>query len=484
MATWYWVGGTGTWNSSTTTNWASTSGGAGGAGVPTSSDTAIIDTNSGTGTITCTSASATCLNLTVTATQAITLTGTLSLIYGNLTYPSSGSFASTVALTFVGTTTGNTITTNSITLNNTMTFNGVGGAWTLGSNLLLGNFAFTVTNGSFNANNFNVTAGTFTFASTAGLITVGTGTWTALGTGTVWSPGTAAGSFSDGSSNNWTITNNSGVTYSPSGPTTVSNSNSAVFNGSSSYLSTPNQTAFQFGTGNFTYESWLNPASLSGNNRAISLGAYSTSGNFQIECNPTNITVHINGSFSSYTYTWTLNTWVYIAVVRNSGTITVYVNGVSIGTGSQAGTINSTSPLTIGSNSTAGGNIFNGLIYNTRLSNTALYTTNFTPPTTPLTSSGSTVLLLAITQTGGITKNANINIADTSTTGKTFAGNSYTYGVLGITGSTGVATYTITGVNTFANITSSKTVASTLIFSASTITTLGNFSISLSLIHI
>ena len=97
MATYYWVGGTGTWNASSTTNWALTSGGTGGVvGPPTNTDDVIIDTSSGTGTITCTSASATCQNLTVTATQAITLAGTLSSIYGSLSHPSSGSFVSNV----------------------------------------------------------------------------------------------------------------------------------------------------------------------------------------------------------------------------------------------------------------------------------------------------------------------------------------------------------------------------------------------------
>jgi len=48
MATYYWVGGSGTWDASTTTNWSSTSGGSGGAGVPTSADDAIFDVSSGT----------------------------------------------------------------------------------------------------------------------------------------------------------------------------------------------------------------------------------------------------------------------------------------------------------------------------------------------------------------------------------------------------------------------------------------------------
>jgi hypothetical protein len=47
MATYYWVGGAGTWDASTTTNWATSSGGSGSAGVPTSADDVIFDTASG-----------------------------------------------------------------------------------------------------------------------------------------------------------------------------------------------------------------------------------------------------------------------------------------------------------------------------------------------------------------------------------------------------------------------------------------------------
>ena len=51
MANRYWVGGSGTWDNVTTTNWSLTSGGANGASPPTSADYAYFDTNSGTGTV-------------------------------------------------------------------------------------------------------------------------------------------------------------------------------------------------------------------------------------------------------------------------------------------------------------------------------------------------------------------------------------------------------------------------------------------------
>lgn len=74
MANRYWVGGTGTWSSTSTTKWSATSGGSGGASVPTSSDNVYIDANSGTGTITITipvSDTVNCFSLTVTRANVV-----------------------------------------------------------------------------------------------------------------------------------------------------------------------------------------------------------------------------------------------------------------------------------------------------------------------------------------------------------------------------------------------------------------------------
>lgn len=67
MATYYWVGGSGTWDNASTANWSNASGGAIGFGPPLSGDTVIFDDNSGTGT--CTTASG-------SVSSAITLNST------------------------------------------------------------------------------------------------------------------------------------------------------------------------------------------------------------------------------------------------------------------------------------------------------------------------------------------------------------------------------------------------------------------------
>lgn len=52
MANRFWVGGTGTWDSSSTTHWSATDGGSSGASAPGASDDAIFNGNSGGGTVT------------------------------------------------------------------------------------------------------------------------------------------------------------------------------------------------------------------------------------------------------------------------------------------------------------------------------------------------------------------------------------------------------------------------------------------------
>lgn len=90
MATYYWVGGTGTWDGTTTTNWSLTSGGAGGAGVPTTADNVYINSSSGTGTITLSDGH--CLNADFTGYSGTVTdagSGTFLSVSGNFTLTNS-----------------------------------------------------------------------------------------------------------------------------------------------------------------------------------------------------------------------------------------------------------------------------------------------------------------------------------------------------------------------------------------------------------
>lgn len=91
MAARFWVGGNGTWDTTTTTNWSATSGGAGGATTPTSADAVTFDSLSGAGTVT-TNTGAVCLSLTESGSSGLSLspgTSTTATVFGSVSIGSS-----------------------------------------------------------------------------------------------------------------------------------------------------------------------------------------------------------------------------------------------------------------------------------------------------------------------------------------------------------------------------------------------------------
>lgn len=190
MANRYWVGGTGTWNTTSTTNWSASSGGASGASVPTDADSVFFD-QAGTYTVTMTGALA-CLDITVSAGTVTFATGTTPTlsVAGSMTLLAGTVWNSTGTTTFRSTTTGRTVTTNGVTLNGSVTFNGTGGGWTLGSALTLAAArTLTFNNGTLSLGTFTLTAGFFVSSDiTSHTLAFGTGNITLIGAGgALWS---------------------------------------------------------------------------------------------------------------------------------------------------------------------------------------------------------------------------------------------------------------------------------------------------------
>ena len=95
-----------------------------------------------------------------------------------------------------------------------------------------------------------------------------------------------------------------------------------------------------------------------------------------------------------------LNTWTHVALARNSGTATLYINGVSQGTYAYSTSIAAT-PVLIGKYYNGTGYDFAGYISDVRVvKGSAVYTSNFTPPTAPLTAVSGTSLLCNMTNAG------------------------------------------------------------------------------------
>lgn len=176
MADRYWVGGTGTWSSTNTANWSTSSGGAGGASVPTASDNVFFDAGSdsgGTFVVTMANTPRVCNDFTASGLDfGMTLAGTnIGLtVSGSLEFPATNftrTYTSTT--TFNATTTGKTITTNGVAFGGGVTFNGVGGEWTLGSALSNSGFTLVLQNGTLDtsASNYALTLGQFSSSFTS-----------------------------------------------------------------------------------------------------------------------------------------------------------------------------------------------------------------------------------------------------------------------------------------------------------------------------
>lgn len=185
MANRFWVGGSGTWDASSTANWSASTGGAAGASAPGVADAAIFDGNSGGGVATTSgNLSIISINMQAANTTGITLGGSMTLS-GNCThaantldlnnnaltcaiYATNSSTARTLAfgstgelvITGSGTTVYNSSTATNLTVTGTpkVTLNYAGSTGTRGINAG-GATTYSPSNPKIN---FNITAGTDT----------------------------------------------------------------------------------------------------------------------------------------------------------------------------------------------------------------------------------------------------------------------------------------------------------------------------------
>jgi len=180
----------------------------------------------------------------------------------------------------------------------------------------------------------------------------------------------------------------------PDASTPVTGGGSSLFNGTSDYLTVASNTAFEFGTGDFTIETWVYFPTVPSNNGFWQLAGSYWSGiaGLAVGYNAGDWTVYYantsSGVFGSAGMV--ANTWIHVALVRNSNALTLYINGTGyLVTSSDTTDYNFTTNLAIGGYYSTS-YLMTGYISNLRIVNgIAVYTTDFTPSTTPLTATQS-----------------------------------------------------------------------------------------------
>jgi hypothetical protein len=212
-------------------------------------------------------------------------------------------------------------------------------------------------------------------------------------------------SLTDKSQNNFTVTNSSAAISTVE----AKYGNSSIYFNGSSFVSVPDSSAFSFGTGDFTIETWLKlgaaitatsgDASFRSIVNKYSAGSTGTEDAFYVYLNNAAGTMQLNVGFvsnttaSNFAFNITgvdtsLNSvWNHIAIVRSSGSLKVYFNGTQIGsTQTYSSSINQGNlPLLVGARTYAPYDLYlNGYIDDLRITKSAIYTANFTPPIGPL----------------------------------------------------------------------------------------------------
>ena len=198
---------------------------------------------------------------------------------------------------------------------------------------------------------------------------------------------TNAGIYDGKMANNLETVGNAQVATSP----VKYGSGSMYFNGSTSYLTRPYSPLFALGSGNFTVECWINTFQNGGANYPSVVGRWAAGASWDLRHsagdNSGKPTFAYNDGTSNFNVLSTGGTvydgqWHHLAAVRNNNIITLYVDGINVGTSTFTGTIAAatSTPLTVGSTS-GGGVYYTGYIDDLRITvGVARYFANFTPP--------------------------------------------------------------------------------------------------------
>ena len=462
MANRYWVGGSGSWNNASNTNWSDTSGGAGGFSAPTSADDVFFTAGSSSGTYT-----------------VSVVSGTLNMRSFNIAKPASGT------LTFSG--------TPVINCNGNLDGTGSDGnvTWSIvGSFNFVGTGSYTVTTGGilFDRFGFNNAGGTWTLQDTASVkVTFGLTSGTlVLNEQTVNTPilgnsGVAAKTWNMGTNSVINITGNNTTIVGMSVASGMTITGTGYLN-----LNYSGSTGTRIVTIGTTASGQFN-IKVSAGSDVVTIGSTN-------DLDFTGFTGRLSNSIRTIIGNLTLDSGMTVTAGANSTTFastgaskTIKSNGVTM---DNPIIINSTNPVLLGDaltmslrsiTVTGGGLTTGGYAITTASfssSNTNVRAIDITNSTSSLLNAGTpwntaTTTNLTFTGTG-----STIALDNPSTAARTFSGGNLTYGNIVIGGPVGVCTTSLVGNFTMNTLSSTKTVAHTILFNAGQTVTMSGWTVS------
>ena len=185
---------------------------------------------------------------------------------------------------------------------------------------------------------------------------------------------------------------------------------SIIVDGSGDWVISNSTSAdWSFGTGDFTVDFWAR-TNVTGSHGTFMHNRNATGGAAnRWWIGQTGGRIGLNTSYAVITGSTTMSTgtWYHVALIRSSGTLSCYLNGVSDATAVSSYTVDFSpvDKLTIGGSDPAGAYDYNGQLDEIRISKgIARWTSNFTPPTSVYTGSGigTTGTLISDTQTSSV----------------------------------------------------------------------------------
>jgi len=186
---------------------------------------------------------------------------------------------------------------------------------------------------------------------------------------------------------------------------------SSIYLDGNDYIISADDSDWDIGSNDFTIDAWIRLDSIPSVGRILARGDVSSSGNWCLGIgtvwgggtklnfadNESGISDHLSNALSVNT-----DTWYHVAIVRASGTITFYLDGVASGTASCSHTLNSSSRILIGGRDGAT-EFFPGYIDELRFSNgIARWTENFAVPTSAYSIEDTTVTAAVFTLTDSL----------------------------------------------------------------------------------